>query len=76
MRTTVVIDQDVAAAVERLRRDEGIGLSEAVNRLARAGMAIKSPRPSFRQRAVKLGLTVDVTNVVEALEVLDGPAGR
>lgn len=77
MRTTILIDDDVAAAVERLRRDEGLGLSEALNRLARAGMAVKSPRhPTFRQRAVKLGLKVDVTNVAEALELLDGPAAR
>lgn len=36
MRTTVVIDSDVAAEVERLRR-EGMGLSEALNLLARVG---------------------------------------
>ena len=37
MRTTVNLDDDVAAEAERLKRAEGIGLSEAVNRLARAG---------------------------------------
>jgi hypothetical protein len=76
MRTTVVIDDDVAAAVERLRTEEGLGLSEAINRLARAGMAVKRPRPTFRQRTFSLGLNVDVTNVAEALELLDGPAAR
>src|SRR4051794_32418857 len=38
MRTTVTLADDVAAAVDRLRREEGLGLSEAVNKLARAGL--------------------------------------
>lgn len=38
VRTTVVIDSDVASEIERLRR-EGMGLSEALNLLARRGMA-------------------------------------
>jgi hypothetical protein len=76
MRTTITLDQDVEAAVRRLRRDEGMGLSEAVNRLVRAGLTVKQPKRPFRQRTMKLGLEVDVTNVAEALEVLDGPAGR
>ena len=37
MRTTVVIDSDVAGEIARLRR-EGLGLSEALNLLARRGM--------------------------------------
>ena len=76
MRTTVNLDPDVAAAADRLRRERGIGLSEAVNALARSGMAAASRRSSFRQRTVRLGLKVDVTNVVEALEQLDGPGAR
>jgi metal-responsive CopG/Arc/MetJ family transcriptional regulator len=76
MRTTVNIDDDVAAAVERLRRERGLGISEAVNQLARAGLHQKSKRVPFRQRSAKIGLTVDVTNIAEALENLDGPASR
>lgn len=78
MRTTLTLDKDVAAEVDRLRREEGIGPSEAVNRLVRAGMTVDPDRDRrrFRQRAVALGLAVDVTNVAEALEVLDGPAHR
>lgn len=71
MRTTVRLDSDVAAAAERLRRERHIGLSEAVNELARLGMRRGGkPRP-FRQRTANLGLLVDVTNVAEALELLD-----
>lgn len=76
MRTTVTLDKDVVAAVRRLKQNEGLGLSEALNRLARAGLTVKRPAKPFRQRTVKLGLQVDVTNVAEALEVLDGPTGR
>jgi len=37
VRTTVNLDDDVADAVIKLRRERGIGVSEAVNELARAG---------------------------------------
>lgn len=76
MRSTVTLDDDVAAAVQQLRREQGTGVSEALNRLARAGLTVKRGRPPFRQRTARLGLKVDVTNVAEALELLDGPAGR
>ncbi len=76
MRTTVVFDDDVAAAVERLRREKGVGLSDAVNELVRAGLRVKTPRRTFRQRTGSLGLRIDVSNVAEALETLEGPARR
>lgn len=73
MRTTIRLDEDVAAAAEQLRRERHIGLSEAVNSLARAGLRANHPaRQTFRQRTSKLGLRVDVSNVAEALELLDG----
>ncbi len=74
MRTTVTLDDDIAAAVSRLRRQRGVGVSEAINQLARAGLAVRPPRPPFRQRSVPLDLRIDVTNVAEALEQLDGPS--
>ena len=76
MRTTVSLDEDVAAAVRQLRRERGFGVSEALNRLARAGLTVKRSGPPFRQRVVRLRLKVDVTNVAEALELLDGPSAR
>jgi metal-responsive CopG/Arc/MetJ family transcriptional regulator len=76
MRTTVSLDDDIAAAVQRIRREKGVGVSEAVNELARAGLTVKRPRARFRQRSVSLGLKVDVTNVAEALEALEGPAHK
>jgi hypothetical protein len=65
------LDEDVAAAVERLRRDRSMGLSEAVNELARAGLTVKREARPFKQRTVRLGLKLDVTNVADALELLD-----
>jgi hypothetical protein len=76
MRTTVTLDPDVEAAIEGLRRERGLGLSEALNQLARAGMTIRTSRPQFRQRRAKLGLRIDVANVAEAIEQLDGVDSR
>ena len=76
MRTTVNLDDDVVAAIGRLRQDRGLGISEAVNQLARAGLRQKSDRPVFRQRSEKIGVSVDVSNVAEALETLDGTVVR
>jgi metal-responsive CopG/Arc/MetJ family transcriptional regulator len=76
MRTTVNLDDDVVAALERLRRDRSIGLSEAVNELIRAGLTVRRPRRPFRQQAEDIGFRVDVSNVAEALELLEGPAAR
>ncbi len=71
MRTTFTLDNDVAAEVERLRRQEGLGLSEAVNRLARAGMATPVTRRSYVHVTAPLGLKVDITNIAEVLDLLD-----
>lgn len=76
MRTTVTLDDDVAAAVERLRRERSLGLSQAVNELVRAGLRAKREQRRFEQRSTRLGLKVDVTNVAEALEQLEGPSAR
>ncbi|HEX9554092.1 MAG TPA: hypothetical protein VF983_12880 [Streptosporangiaceae bacterium] len=76
MRTTVNLDPEVAAAAERLRAERNIGLSEAVNELARAGLRARpEPRP-FRQRTHGIGLRVDVSNIAEALELLDAEDSR
>lgn len=76
MRTTVSLDDDVAAAVEEIRRSKHVGLSEAVNELARAGMSASPQRRVFRQRSADVGIRIDVSNVAEALDTLDGPGAR
>lgn len=75
MRTTITLSDDVAAAVERLRRERSIGLSEAVNDLVRAGLIEQdTARAPFRQKSHDLGRGIDFSNVAEAIETLDGPA--
>ena len=74
VRTTVNLADDVSAAVERIRRERSVGISEVVNELVRAGLATEDqPRKRFRQQSRDLGEGIDFDNVGEALETLDGP---
>ena len=78
MRTTLNLDQDVAAQVGALSRQRGSSLSRVANELIRAGLrASREPTalvpyvpPTFDTGAP----LVDVTDIAAALEVLD--AGR
>jgi len=76
MRTTVSLEDDVAAAVEEIRRTRHVGLSEAVNEVARAGMAAPRRGRIFQQRSADLGIRIDGSHVAEALDTLDGPGAR
>ncbi|CAN5458942.1 hypothetical protein BH23ACT9_BH23ACT9_23690 [soil metagenome] len=71
MRTTFTLADDVAAAVERVRREEGVGPSEAVNRLIRRALAQPSAPASYEHASADLGLRVDVTDIGEVLDLLD-----
>lgn len=77
MRTTVTLDDDVAAGVEQLRRERGVGLSEALNEIARAGLvgrARTTPPVSLGTRSMHL--RVDVSNIAEALDAAEEPPIR
>lgn len=76
MRTTVEFDQDTAKAVEQLRHERGIGVSQAVNDLIRRGLMPGPDAPPFRQRTRRLGIRIDVSNVAAALEDLEGVEAR
>jgi hypothetical protein len=76
MRTTITLADDVAAAVEKLRRERGLGLSEAVNDLVRRGLTADHDARPFRQKTHDLGAGVDFSNIAEAIETLDGPQAR
>jgi len=69
------LDDDTAAAVEELRRT-GYGRSAAVNELIRRGLTRPAASRRFRQRTSEGHALIDVTNVAEVLDVLDGPARR
>jgi hypothetical protein len=76
VRTTVTLDDDVAKALEALRRDRGLGTSAALNELVRRGMAVsEGPPEPFRQRTSSLGLPrVPLDDIGHALELLEGEA--
>lgn len=71
MRTTVVLDPDVEAAVAELQREHNLGRSEALNLLARRGAARRRVRQEYVHRSAHLGPRVDVTNVGDVLDLLD-----
>lgn len=71
MRTTVEFDADTARAIEQLRVDEGRGVSEAVNELIRRGMLTVASPAAFVPRVQPLGLKIDVSNVADALDLLE-----
>jgi Ribbon-helix-helix protein, copG family len=74
MRTTLAIDDDNTARLERLRKERDLSLKEVVNEAIRLGLnEMGQPtrkRPPFQTRAVDLGQLLFPT-VKEALRVLD-----
>jgi len=76
LRTTITFDGDVSAAIEQLRKTSNLGVSETVNQLIRQGLKTRVERQSFVQRTQPLGLRIDVRNVAEAIELLEGPASH
>ncbi|MFN8078472.1 MAG: ribbon-helix-helix protein, CopG family [Kineosporiaceae bacterium] len=71
MRTTVTLAPDVIAELERLRREEGLGTSEAINFLVRRGMRPALEHRTYAPMSDTLGAKVDVANIAEVLDLLD-----
>ena len=82
MRTTLTLDPDVAALLERIRAARDATLKDVVNEALRHGlkqMSERAPEVSrCRTEAVSLGrcLIGDLDNVAEALAVAEGEAFR
>lgn len=74
MRTTITVADDVAAEMERLRREQGMGPSEALNTLARRGMTRSEPARHYRPRTHDLGVRLDISDVAAALELIEDEA--
>jgi len=78
MRTTLTIDDDVAAAIERLRRGRDASLKEIVNEALRRGIKEMSTptkrRKPFRTRSVRLGTlqVPSLDNIAEVLAIAEG----
>ncbi len=74
MRTTITFASDVAAAVERLQRERGRGVSDAVNELIRRALTAPSGQQPFAQTTSAMGQpSLPLDDVAGLLEVLDGP---
>jgi hypothetical protein len=78
MRTTLTIDDDVAVALERMRKSRNASLKEIVNDVLRRGLkeanAPQKPRRHFHTRSVDLGKPrlPDLDNVDEVLAIAEG----
>jgi hypothetical protein len=77
MRTTLTLDDDVAAALDRIRRTRGVALKAIVNEALREWLQLTrvrpTPREPFRTRPVDLGrLRIgSIDNVGDALAVAE-----
>ncbi|HEX4080361.1 MAG TPA: hypothetical protein VHX61_15985 [Rhizomicrobium sp.] len=78
MRTTLTIDEDVAVALERMRKSRDTSLKQIVNDVLRRGLKEMSAPPKthrrFRTRAVDLGnpLIGNLDNIAELLAIAEG----
>jgi hypothetical protein len=77
VRTTLTLDDDVAALLQKEARKSGEPFKQVVNRLLRLGFtASKQPsRKPFKVKPINLGLP-HYDKVEELLEYLEGPDYR
>ncbi len=78
MRTTLTIDDDIAAKLERIRRSEpGKPFKVVVNEALRRGLSVDETKPKkrFRVESFDLGLREDLNydNIEELLDIVEGP---
>jgi Arc/MetJ family transcription regulator len=71
MRTTINLDDDVASEVAKLQRERGLGLSAAVNELARAGFRTARQEYHYEHLSHDMGALVDLSDVADVLDLLD-----
>jgi hypothetical protein len=83
MRTTITLDDDVAAAVRRLERVQRKSFKEVINEALREGLARLEQRPErrrsrFRTKALSVGkLRIgSIDDVSEVLAVAEGESYR
>ncbi len=77
MRTTLSLDDDVAALLKKAVRKSGEPFKQVVNRYLRLGLTAPAqpPRKPFKVTPINLGLP-PYTKVEEMLEYLEGPDYR
>ena len=78
MRTTLTIDDDVAAVLDRLRKTRGASLKDLINEALRRGLKDMSARPKrrkvFRTRSAHLGRMriASIDNISDVLAIAEG----
>jgi len=78
MRTTLSLDDDVAALLERVRKASGAAKKDVVNAALREGLVKLSAPPArrrrFRTRAMDCGKCYlpNVDNIAEVLAIAEG----
>ena len=76
MRTTLTLDDDVAALLNKEVRKSGEPFKQVVNRYLRLGLTTKQPaRKPFKVTPINLGLP-HYEKVEDMLEYLEGPDHR
>lgn len=68
MRTTVTLDEDVAAQLEQLRRERRISFKEAINSTLRNGLTRSAHRRPYKIKARPMGLRPGI-NLDKALQL-------
>jgi predicted transcriptional regulator len=80
MRTTLTIDDDIAVALDRLRKARDASLKDLINEALRRGLREMNARPKrrerFRTKPVDMGrvLVGSIDNIGEVLAIAEGEA--
>jgi hypothetical protein len=78
VRTTLTLDDDVAALLKKEVRKSGEPFKQVVNRYLRSGLtaAKQTARRPFKVKPINLGLPQDFDKIEELIEYLEGPEHR
>lgn len=82
MRTTLTLDDDVAAKLEAEARRTGLSFKETLNTMLRIGLAAKRgklPRPSFKVKPLPLeprDANLNFDNIEALLDQVEGSTRR
>ena len=79
MRTTLTLDDDVAARINRLRETRSIGLKDAINQALRAGLvSLENPAKAKFSAPITVfdcgACVLDITSTSEALGLIEETA--
>lgn len=76
LRTTITLAPDVAAAVAERQRQENAGISAVVNDLLRRALTEKPVPEPFVQQTSRMGALMDLRNIQEVLDIVEGPGRK